>query len=155
MDIGAIISGDQAAVLHLEQIPDVVHRRLLAPITSLTARLLAAVRAREPKRTGRLVNETKMRITEAGDVVRGQVFVAASGPNEHGKAGALEYGARRRVSVSGYQRSGHTPTGAPAEQIVAAYTRQANIIARHYERGPLDEMRPEIVRELDEAMLGL
>jgi len=155
MEITAIVSGERDFAARLDQMPARVRERLVTVITSLTARLLAAVQQNEPQRTGALRSETQMRVDVTDDVVRGRVFVAAPSAREHAKAAALEYGAHGMVAVRAYQRQGHTPFGMAAAQVVAAYRRQANIVADRFERTALDAMRGTIKAEITEALESL
>ena len=155
MQINAVIQGERDIALRLEQMPQVVHQRLLSRIGALTARLYAAVEEREPRRTGKLTGETVEVIDETPDLVRGRVRVAARDRNEWGKAAALEYGAHGSVTVRAYQRQGHTPRGTPAQQMVEAYQRRVNIPERRYERGALEGMRGEIKADLEQVLQGL
>lgn len=152
MEIDFTVAGDRDIAVRLERMPAIVHQRLVASITSLTERLLGQVRAREPRRTGRLQGETVDRITETADLVRGAVTVATGSGNEHGKAAAEEYGAHGAANVRAFSRSGHTPQGNPASQMVEAYTRRLNIVARRYLRDPLDEMRGAVHDEIERAL---
>lgn len=155
MEINIVISGERDVAARLDQFPARVHDRLLARITSLTNRMAADERSRAPSRTGRLRSEIKARIDETPDLVRGRVTVDTSGDrNERAKAGALEYGAHRAAAVKAFDRAGHTPSGDPASQAVAAYSRRTNIIERRFMRGALDDLRGEARAALDEALAG-
>jgi hypothetical protein len=155
MQITARVDGDRAVAVRLDQMPERVHGRLSRTIKSLTARLLALVQAREPKRTGQLESETVERFYETRDAIRGVVTIAASQRTEYGKAAALEYGAHGMVSVREHKRLGHDWAGHPVEQIVDPYTRHANIPEFRYERGALEEMRGDISADLTAALEGL
>ena len=152
--IDARVEGEREILLQLGRMPDRVQQRLARKITELTHRLLQRVQAKEPVRTGKLRGETIDRVTATQDLVRGVVTVAADTSNEHAKAGALEYGAHGEVTVHEFARHGHNPQGAPADQIVEAYTRKADLIARRFERNSLDDMSEEIRSELADALAG-
>lgn len=138
-------------VLHFDQIPDALKRKLEVTITRLTTQLLSRVKAAEPVRTGRLRAATRSFVDVRQDFVRGRVRILPTGKAQRiGAAfGALEYGApgKRRsgpVRVRGYSRS----TGA-----VAGYERRRpHIRARRFLRGPAAAMRPRIKAELSEAI---
>jgi hypothetical protein len=152
MDLPITISGDRLVATELEALPERIHRRLVARVTALTDQLLGAYRAGEPRRTGKLRSETVSKMEVAPDLVRGLVTVAGDSGQDFAKAGALEYGARGSVEVKAFSRAGRTPLGTPAEQTVAAYTRQYDIIARRYARGALDDMRSHIESGIAEAV---
>ncbi|HWP16218.1 MAG TPA: hypothetical protein VNM46_11380 [Xanthobacteraceae bacterium] len=139
-------------VLHLDQMPDELKRRLEVKISELTMQLLSRVKAAEPVRTGRLRAATRSFVDVRQDFVRGRVRVLSTGKAQSVGAafGALEYGApgKRRsgpVRVRGYSRS----SGA-----VAAYQRRRpHITARRFLRGPAAAMRSRALAEL-EAIVG-
>lgn len=156
MDISVAIVGDRAVAQRLEQMPARVHDRLVEAITSLTAKLLTRVQASEPRRTGRLVSETKSFIDQTPDLVRGRVKVSAPGVRgELGKAAALEYGARKPTQVSEHRaRLSHVYGRAisPMEVIVDRYQRTPNVAADRFLRGPLLQMSGQIKAELQKAI---
>ena len=139
-------------VLHLDQMPDELKRRLEVKISELTMQLLSRGKAAEPVRTGRLRAATRSFVDVRQDFVRGRVRVLSTGKAQSVGAafGALEYGApgKRRsgpVRVRGYSRS----SGA-----VAAYQRRRpHITARRFLRGPAAAMRSRALAEL-EAIVG-
>lgn len=156
MDITTTITGDRAVALRLEKMPDDIHNRLVGAVTALTARLLSRVQASEPKRTGRLASETKSFVDEAPDLVRGRVKVTAPGARgELGKAAALEYGAHKPTQVREHTaRLSHIfgRAIAPMEVIVDRYQRTPNITADRFLRGPLAQMKDQIMAELQKAV---
>jgi len=139
-------------VLHLDQMPDELKRRLEVKISELTMQLLSRVKAAEPVRTGRLRAATRSFVDVRQDFMRGRVRILSTGKAQSVGAafGALEYGApgKRRsgpVRVRGYSRS----SGA-----VAAYQRRRpHITARRFLRGPAAAMRSRALAEL-EAIVG-
>lgn len=149
MEIDFIVSGDRDIAARLDRLSDDLRKRLVERIGGLTQQLLARVQAREPTRTGRLRAETRAFVDDGADFVRGRVRVVATGIRyEHGKVGALEYGAHRPVKVRSHERAGHTPFGRAVEQVVGAYTRKADIMAHRFLRGPVEAMRGDIRAEL-------
>jgi len=158
-DFGVVVQGERQVRLMFEQLPQHARAQLLAAITSLTDRLYARVVAATPERTGRLRGEITERVVQGENYIRGTVSVRV-GPGEQsgleaGKAAALEYGAHRAVSVVSYSRRhdhvyAHAIT--PIRVMVEAYQRTANIAERRYLRGPLDDMRGDIVSELRAAV---
>lgn len=154
MNVTAIVSGERDVAARLDELPDRVHQRLVEPITRLTRRLLGLYQAAEPSRTGKLRQETVSHVEVSRDLVRGRVTVAASTANEFAKAGALEYGAHGTAHVAAFERRGHAPYGAPADQMVAAYSRHLDLAEHRFARGALDEMRGEIKETLEAAIGG-
>ncbi len=152
MEIRAVVAGERDIAARLEQLPQKLRARLEQRIGGLTRSLADRVRGAEPQRTGKLRGETHDSVRATDELVLGKVFVSADSSSDHAKAGALEYGAHSSVKVRSYQRAGHNPQGERAEQIVAAYTRQANILARRFERGSLEGMRGQIESELRAAI---
>jgi len=153
--ISAVVEGERDVAVRLDTLPDLLHRRLLERFVPLAERMAADERARAPERTGKLRSEIKGRVQEAPDLVRAQVRVEATGPGDHVKAAALEYGAHGTAAVRSFERHGHTPYGAAAEQIVEAYSRRVNIIERRFARGALDDFRDAAKSAVEEAARGL
>lgn len=154
-DIGIV--GDRRIETVFAQFPEAVRGTLRAAIGDIIAELEGRVLAGEPHRTGRLQSETRPFVDERADFIRGRVRVVTNGAgsSEGGKAAALEYGAHRSTAIKAYTRTVTTVFGhyvGPTEQLVGAYSRHANIAARRYLRGPLDEMKTSIVARLQAAL---
>lgn len=150
MKITAVVSGDRDVAARLDRIDPAIHKRLVATIESLTARLEARVRAAAPKRTGRLASQIASSVNDSPDFVRGRVTVRGrEGSQDFAKAGALEYGVHDTFTVREHKRRGR---GIGMEQIVERYQRTANIVETRFLRGPLAAMRGDVEREIAEAV---
>lgn len=141
--------GANNVIQSFDRLPDAVRRRLVERIGRLTRQLEGRVRAAAPRRAGRLARGVRSKIFVDTDRVRGRVFIAGGDAQEHRKAGALEYGARRMTAVRAHQRR---------MSLVERYSRRVNIAERRFLRGPLDAMRgqamAEIAAAVGEAMPG-
>jgi len=138
-------------ILHFDQLPAALQRKLKIAIGRSTHALLARVKAAEPVQTGRLRAATHAFVDERADFVRGRVKILATGKANPlaARFGALEYGApgkRRRgpVRVRAYSRGGR-PVGSYER-------RRPRIQARRFLRGPFAAMRPAIKAELEAAI---
>jgi len=152
MDITPTLAGQREVGLSLDAIPERLRRRLIQRIWRLTLRLETRAEARAPRgRTGRLRAAIGARLDTRADRIRGRVMVRGGG----GKAGALEYGARRSHQVTEHRRTLDHVWGRatqPMEVIVGRYRRTANIAERRYLRGALDAMRGEALAEIGAAV---
>jgi hypothetical protein len=144
------ITGESEVEHRLDEAPRELHRQLVSRATTLTSRLLGAVRAAEPRRTGKLAGETRMQVDETPDSVTGRVIVEATG-NEREKALALEGGAHGVGKEGHRERSAMAAYRARDTRMIEAYNRPGIIMARRYLRGPFEEMHGEIEAELAEA----
>jgi len=154
-EFGIEIDGERRVALRFEQFPERARAALQARIAALTAELYGRVEGAEPERTGRLKGETEPFVDQRADRVVGRVKVVARGSSEHGKGAALEYGAHGSARVTAHSQSLSHFWGrlvAPREVFVRAYSRRLDIAERRYLRGPLDEMRGEIIEELRAAL---
>lgn len=142
------ITGDRDVGLRFDQFPQQIHAKLLGTITSLTERLYGQVRAATPKRTGRLQSEIAQHVYDSEDRIAGVVSVDA----EFAKAGALEYGARGRSRITEHSmRLDHVfanRLSGPISVMVEAHSRQMNLVAERFLRGPEGAMAAEAVAEL-------
>lgn len=139
------------AELMFEVFPGLVHQSILATIERLLPVLAAAVKAEEPSRTGRLRASTVASIRQSPTSVIGRVSVVG----EYGKAGALEYGSHKTITVRSHKQIVTLLRGGSPEQVevsIPAYERRTNIDARRFLRGPIDAMRGTIVQALQEAV---
>lgn len=143
IDIRVGMTGGRTVERRIEYFEQRFHGKLRAVIEALTSRLLSAVEAAEPERTGRLRRQTRQRIFERPNRISGRV-TAASRRADALKAAALEYGSKRQIAVAAYTRG--------ADGAVAAYTRKSNISAMRFLRGPFAEMRGDIEEQLQEAL---
>jgi len=139
-------------VLHFDELPAALQRKLKIAIGRSTHALLARVKAAEPVQTGRMRAATHAFVDEREDFVRGRVRILATGKANPlaARFGALEYGgpgkrrAGKRVTVRAYSRGG---------QPVGSYERrQPRIRARRFLRGPFAAMRLAIKAELEAAI---
>jgi hypothetical protein len=152
--IRANVTGTNEVGLRFDEFPDVLYEGLRAEIDSLSMELFGRIEAATPSRTGRLRSQERLRIFTEKDRITGRVDIAGeSGSQDFGKAGALEYGAHRKTSVSSHSmkldHAWANLLSSPEDVMVAAYDRTPNIAEHAYERGPLAAMRPEIVARLN------
>jgi hypothetical protein len=148
---------DRALLARLDQLPKTLQVRLRAVIEAQTSRLLAAVLNLEPVRTGALREHTVQAISEGEDYVRGRVHVLAGGGDAftYARAGALEYGAHREAKVSAHSALLSQVYGQLIDArvvMVEAYTRQANIQALRFLRGPFEAIRTAALAEMQRAI---
>ncbi len=88
------------------------------------------------------------------DRISGYIDIAGDGRDDIVKAAALEYGSTgKATSVKTHSMAlDHywaSKLAEPQSVIVAAYNRTPNIAEHAFERGPLDEMQPEIAARLN------
>lgn len=151
-DFGLTIdSNTSRLVLHFDQMPAALQRKLKIVITQLTRELLARVKAAEPVRTGRLRSATHSYVDERKNFVRGRVRIRPTGKAQAVAAafGALEYGA------PGKRRHGKVPVRAYSRSGVAIRSherRRPRIAARRFLRGPATAMRTRVKAELAAAI---
>ncbi len=135
-----IDSNDRTLALHFDQLPDVLRDKLRVKIAELTQILLAQVKAREPRRTGRLQSLTRSYVDTREDFVRGRVTILGGAARHNVAAAALEYGAHRAFTVRSHRRGSAR---------VSAYRRRANIDAQRFLRGPAAAILPRARLELE------
>jgi len=151
------ITADDAKIrVRFEQLPRDVRIALRQKITELTNQLLRQVKAREPRRTGRLQARTRSYVDERKDYVRGRVrVIRGKAHNTAAAAGALEYGAHRSFTVRSHRQRRTAVFGnsmQPQSVMVAAYQRRANITAQRFLRTPAAAMLPHARREIEEII---
>lgn len=148
------VEGARRASLVFEEFPQRAHAALLARIADLTEALEEAVVASEPRRTGRLAEETDSSVKDLPERITGRVSITA----EFGKAAALEYGAHGTTNVQAHEARLDHVFGKliPGTTVsVGAHTRRLNIAEHRYLRGPLEAMRDEIIEGLRDALDGV
>lgn len=145
MQINITVSGDRAIAFRFGKISASIHARLLATVRSLTNRLLANIKAAEPKLSGRLESRTRAYFIDRDDLIRGVVRPGASFQDKL-KAMALEFGAHGSALVHSYTRGN--------DVLVRAYHRHVNIAEHDFLRGPFAAMRSEIETEIRAAFFG-
>ena len=156
--IFTVETSNQVALKSVEGFGERAHELLKARITSLTEALETRVLATEPFRTGRLRETTVEKVfSDDPDRVAGYVRITA----DFGKAGALEYGSHRAITVNERSpavraRQAHAGIRAafsrPSAALAASYVRHTNIAEHRFLRGPLEAMRPEILAEMEQAL---
>jgi len=157
MTVTVTTRGANQLALRFDQFPTALHGKLEGRIGELTATLDDAVSTAAVDRfehpTGKLQSEVAKRIYgDNPDRVAGVVSVYAGGnANEYAKAATLEYGSnkpRKVASESGVMMR----INGSSRRIKARLSEPAVIRAYRYLRDPLEEMRPEIVAALTEAI---
>ena len=133
--------------------PKQLHDRLLARLRIITSTLEGKIKAEEPNRTGKLRSETTSAVYDDWPKkVSGRVFV----DGEYAKAGALEYGAHGHAKVGEHAaRLDHVwgkKLGSPTVVMVSAHSRQMNIMARKFLRGPLADFGADAIAQLREEV---
>jgi hypothetical protein len=148
----AIVNGDRDIIYRLGRLDQIVHDRLLEPITELTQQLYNSVRP-----PGHFAAYKRMEIVNYPNIIQGRVFFNAPSGKEYGAIGALEYGApgkRSRPPVSEHKRMQTHVWGraiSPIEVIVDRYKRRAHLVEQRFLRGPLAAIRSQAEQKLKEA----
>lgn len=151
---GLEIKGDQRAVLRFDQFPAAAHDRLLEKLREIEERLEGAVKALEPVRSGALQSETGGAVYDHGTRIAAVVGVRAKGADA-AKAGALEWGAHRGVTVKAHEMGlDHFWSRLVSKRTVAVpnYNRIPNIVEQRFLRGPIESMREEFIDEMRAAI---
>lgn len=157
MDVMIGMDGDRRIEARFDRFPERARANLRQRIAAIIGVLETRVEAAEPSRTGKLRSETAGFVDEQPDFIRGRVRIVTrrGGAAEGGKAAALEYGAHGTASVKGHARTlDHVFARAiePQRVFVEAYTRHPDIAAHLFLRGPLAEMRGDIMDQLRDAL---
>lgn len=158
-DFDINVTGDRRIDARFAALPDTVRARLREAMGSIIGELDARVTGSEPVRTGKLRGETRSFVDETKDLIRGRVRIVTKGAGaaEGGKAAALEYGAHGLSPVKAHGRTVSNIFGrmvAPTLIMVDAYSRQLNLPAHNFLRGPLAEMKGDIMERLRAAVEG-
>ena len=136
------VAGDHRVGLRFDEFPDDLYDELREQIEALSNELFPRVQAATPSLTGMLRSQERLRIFTDKNSIKGYVDIdGGSASYSYAKAGALEYGAHKQTHVSAYTR--------PLDVLVDAYERTPNITEHSFERGPLEEMQPEIIARLN------
>ena len=155
MDVGLKIVTGRNVALRFDAVPEQARENLRDVIADATSRLAEMVRAKVPKRTGKLAGEIKSRTVEGPHNVTGIVEVAGMSRRDFGKAGALEYGSHVQEKVKAHEMRLAHMFGAPMDEVkvaVAAHSRKLNLPARDYLRGPEAEISSEVLASMEEAV---
>lgn len=151
--------GERQLQAFFDDFPQRLEDRLYAAMTRISTRLLAAVEAAEPNRSGQLRGATQAFVDRTATGVRAGVRVTggSEGKAGYGKAAALESGAHRPTTVREHWavRSNFWGRyGAAQWVLIDAYTRRVNISADRFLRGPFAALEGEIIGELEAALSG-
>jgi hypothetical protein len=154
MELGLAVIGDRKIQLAFDEFPKSAHVRIFERITGLTAELKARIEDAAPKgATGELEASISSKVYDQPERIRGRVAVTEP---PFGKAAALEYGAHKATPVKAHRmRRDHVFARRLAEPLtveVKAYTRQPNIVARRYLRGPLEAIESDAIAGIREAL---
>jgi hypothetical protein len=148
--IGVVITGDRRLEQLFDTFPEVLRPQLRAVIEDETEQLASRVRSAVPRKTGKLASEIATAVQESDSRITGIVHLTG----EYAKAGALEYGAHRTITVREHsERLGHV-WGLVAALLVdvPSHERHQNLDASRFLRGPFAEMEAEIASHLQEVV---
>jgi hypothetical protein len=148
------VEGDRQVGLRFDEFPDVLYQDLKQEIDALSNELFTRVRAATPVDKGDLLSKERLRLFTDKDRITGYIDVESSEASyDFAKAGALEYGAHGPAKVASHSmRLDHfwaDRLTKPITVAVEAYQRPTNIAEHRFERGPLEDMRPEILSRLN------
>jgi hypothetical protein len=149
-----VTRGERETSLRFDKFPSKLTARLEQKIRDLTEMLDERIEAVTPKKTGLLRSEItpKVYTGDNGDRVAGYVSVfAGDRAKEYAKAATLEYGTdkpRRIPDHGGVFRK----LGRGQKRIESRLTRPARTIAFRFLRQPFEQMQPEIIAGLEEAV---
>jgi hypothetical protein len=139
---------ERQAVAVLDLLPEDARAELTRVISAATAEALAMAQANEPSRTGGLRESTTAKMWDSATSIYGKVFIA----REYGKAGALEYGSHRSVSVRAHEQMISLTTGSPVHAFIGPYSRTTNIQARSFMRDAATSIRGRVIDQITQAI---
>lgn len=142
MEIGLEVQTDRKLALQFDEFPKVARINLIEAITQITDELYAEIVQAEPRKTGRLIASTTKRVIERQNSITGTVGVAS----DFGKAGALEYGTNRTISMKLTHLFSYLLT--PPLEI----ERTLNIRAHNFLRGPEAAIADEAFEKMESAV---
>jgi hypothetical protein len=152
--MAVVTRGEREMSLRLDTFPARARQRIEVRITALTAKLEALAREAAPHKTGELRSEITGRVyADSSSRIAGYVSVFAPGnPKEYPKAATLEYGTDKPRRI--FERGGGIAArlGLSQRRIASRVSKPARIEAFEYLRGPIEQMKPEIVLALNEAL---
>ncbi len=150
--MSVITRGDKELTLRFDQFPAHAHAKLEARMHKIVDELTARAQAAAPKRTGRLKTEIKGRVfADSPTRIAGYVEVYAPGVpgNEYAKAATLEYGSDKPRKIAERASGGVLARfHRNHERIAAKASRPVHIREYRYQRGSIEELRPEVEAEL-------
>ena len=150
-DIGLSIDVDDRRLqARFEALPEALKAQLIPRLRAIDDAFLAAVHAAEPRRTGRLIQETQGFLNVGPDYVRAVVKVlrdAGGTGRDNAKAAALEYGAHATITVRGYE--------ALHGENVAAYQRRVSIAEHRFLRDPFERIKGPAQAAIEEAIAAV
>ncbi len=135
------ITGDRQVALRFDKFPESARVNLRAAIDASTQDLWQAVQAAAPRKTGKLAASIQKRVTESKNKITGIVNVAG----DFGKAGALEYGSHRTITMKLSHVFGHL---VPTLEV----KRTLNIEEHNFLRGPEKDMAPAAFEKMEAAL---
>jgi hypothetical protein len=148
--LGAIISGDRKVEQLFDAFPNSLRPELREVISDEIAQLAARVRAAVPRKTGRLQSEIATALQERDSRISGIVHLTG----EYAKAGALEYGAHRTITIHAHSERldhiWHRLFGMTVE--VPTYERHQNLEAERFLRGTFAELQAQITQRLQQVV---
>jgi len=153
MQFGLVISGERNTSLRFDQFPTACHDRLLAAMERIKDRMVTAIQAAEPNKSGALKGQTGGRVYDHGNRIAAVAGVRAMTANDAKKAAALEYGSRGTPVVMHRLNSGRTVVARRLSRpLVGQWTRTPTIAAHRFLRGPADSLREGAIDEMRAAV---
>lgn len=153
-DFDILAVGERRLQALFDGLPQRLEARLYAGMQRVAERLLAAVEAAEPDRTGKLRRETVSFVHRGEAAIVAGVTVHGASKSDFGKAAALEYGSHRMIEVHLRRRMGGLARRYRATSFALSdyYERRTNIAADRYLRDPFAALRSDIIAELETAV---
>jgi hypothetical protein len=148
MDLGIEIQGAREVDLRFDEFPEAARANLFEAITRATSQLEDLVRQAVPKKTGKLAATIHSQVTQSSRRVTGSVNVTA----DFGKAGAIEYGSHRQITVKEHKLT--SALTAHTDRLVSQYQRTTNIDPHEYLRGPLHQIESDALASMHDAVQG-
>ncbi|HUC70384.1 MAG TPA: hypothetical protein VMS01_04250 [Stellaceae bacterium] len=157
VEFDVLAVGERRLQAFFDDFPARLDARLYAAMERIAGRLLSAVEAAEPQRTGALRSETTSFVTKTAAAITAGVAVEAPAGDKaaHGKAAALEYGAHRSATVAEHWAIRANFWGrysAPRAVLIEEYRRRVEIGEERYLRGPFAALRGTILADIEAAV---
>ncbi len=146
MDVGLEILNARNIDLRFEKFPDMARDGLIEAITRSTSQMEDLVRMAAPKLTGKLAASVASRVVSSPNRITGIVGVTG----DYGKAGALEYGSHKTITVHAGKMG--AALSAPSRAVAASYQRTLNIAPQEFLRGPEKEIAADAFAAMEQAV---
>jgi hypothetical protein len=153
MEFSVVVKSERASLVLFDEYPANIHDHVFYAMDRIVTRMVAAIQAAEPVKTGAMRSETGGRVYDHNTRIAAVAGVRVSTASEAKKALALEFGSRGvPIMMHRVNTSRQAVSRRLSRPLKPTWERVPTLTPRRFLRGPAEALRSSSIAEVTAAV---